>query len=52
MSSTVLGAINKTENDKIIRKNKIIYKKCTNNTKLLTKYIDYIIMKSRKVMVK
>lgn len=52
MSSTALSATNKIESNKIVRKNKIIYKKCTNNTKLLTKYIDYIIMKSRKVMVK
>ena len=39
MSSTALSATNKIESNKIVRKNKIIYKKCTNNTKLLTKYI-------------
>ena len=30
----------------------MIYKKYTDNIKLLTKNIDYIIMKSRKAMVK
>lgn len=37
MSSTVLGAINKTENDKIIRKNKIIYKKMYEQYKTIDK---------------
>lgn len=52
MNSTTLGATNKTENDKIVRKIRQFTKKCTDNIKLLTKYIDYIIIKSRKVMVK
>ena len=52
MSSTALGATNKIENDKVARKIRRFTKKCTDNIKLLTKYIDYIIIKSRKVMVK
>lgn len=52
MSSTALSATNKIESNKIVRKIRRFTKKCTNNTKLLTKHIDYIIMKLRKVMVK
>ena len=52
MNSTALGATNKIENDKVVRKIRRFTKKCTDNIKSLTKYIDYIIIKSRKVMVK
>ena len=51
MNSTALGATNKIENDKIVRKIRR-FTKNTDNIKPLTKYIDYIIIKSRKVMVK
>ena len=52
MNSTTLSATNKTENDKIIRKKDNLQKNVRIIQKLLTKYIDYIMMKSRKVMVK
>ena len=52
MNSTALGATNKTESNKIVRKIRRFTKKSADNTKLLTKNIDYIIMKSRKAMVK
>ena len=52
MNSTTLSATNKTENDKIIRKQDNLQKNVRIIQKLLTKYIDYIMMKSRKVMVK
>lgn len=52
MNSTTLSATNKTENDKIVRKIRRFIKNVRIIQKLLTKYIDYIMMKSRKVMVK
>lgn len=52
MNSTTLSATNKAENDKIVRKIRQFTKNVRIIQKLLTKYIDYIMMKSRKVMVK
>lgn len=53
MNSTTLSATNKTQKTTKLLENKTIYKKNVRIIqKLLTKYIDYIMMKSRKVMVK